>query len=340
MCGVGQGGGSALAAEVSRRAVLVGALAAGAGATLAGLAAPRGARAQVAPDPVLDGVIDFHVHSDPERSDFFARSIDDFEAARTMGDAGARAIVLKNHYLVTSDRAWLARKVVPGIQVFGGVALNKPVGGLNQFAILTMARMKGGYGRVVWFPTFDAENHLRRFPRDDTPVRTVDEGGELLPEARECLKVIADENLVLCSGHLSAAETLTLFREAQALGVTRMLATHALMDPARFTIPQMQEVASLGGLMEHAFVGTIIGPTSLVPGLRGWANIPLPAYVEAIKQVGAQHFVLSTDLGQAENPIHHVGYKLFVLELIQAGVAREEIDAMARQNPARLLGLD
>jgi hypothetical protein len=277
--------------------------------------------AQVAADPVLSGVIDFHVHSDPERTDFFARSLNDFEVSRKFAEVGARAIVLKNHYLITSDRAWLARQVVPNIELFGGVALNLPVGGLNPSA-------------------FDSESHLKRFPRQGaTAVPVVDAGGELLPAALDCLKVIADENLVLCSGHLSVAETLALFRAARDVGVTQMLVTHALTDPARFTIPQMQEVASLGGLMENVYVGTLQGSNSLVPGLRGWTNIPIPTYVDAIRQVGAQNFVLSTDLGQAENPIHPMGYKVFIMELMDAGITADEIDLMARKNPARLLGL-
>src|ERR671936_2662376 len=91
---------------------------------------------------------------------------------------GRCALVLKNHYLITSDRAFLAREVVPGIEIFGGVALNQPVGGLNPSAIVTMARMKGGYGRVVWFPTFDGETHLKRFPRAGaTAVPVVDADG-------------------------------------------------------------------------------------------------------------------------------------------------------------------
>jgi Family of unknown function (DUF6282) len=267
--------------------------------------------------------------------------LNDFEVSRKFAGVGARALVLKNHYLITSDRAWLAREIVPGIEVFGGVALNQPVGGLNPSAIVTMARMKGGYGKVVWFPTFDGENHLKRFPRAGaTSVPVVDANGELLPAARECLQVIADQNLVLCSGHLSVSETLTLFRAARDLGVTKMLVTHALTDPARFSISQMQEVASLDGLMEHMYAGVLEGPNSLVPGLREWTNIPISAYVDAIRQVGAQHFVLSTDLGQAENPIHPMGYKVFIMELTQAGITPEEIDLMARKNPAQLLGLD
>ena len=328
MCGRQHGHG-ALEAEVSRRAVLVGALAAGAGAALTGFAEPRTALAQVERDPLLDGVVDLHVHSGP---DVDPRSLDDGEVASKYAEAGARAILLKNHYLSTSERAYLARGAAPGIEVFGGVALNKAAGGLNPSAILAMARMKGGYGKVVWFPTRDSENHLRVTPRDDTPVRVVDEGGELLPEARACLQVIAGENLALFSGHIAPSEVLTLFREARAMGVSKMMVTHALAPWPNLTLEHMQEVAALGGLIEHVELFTLATAPS-------GGTVPVSSYAEAIKAVGAQHFVLSTDLGQPENPIHPAGYKLLVMELMQAGVTGEEIDVMTRQNPARLLDL-
>ena len=184
-----------------RRAALVGAVAVGAGA-LAATLATNPVLAQVGRDPVLDGVVDLHVHSDP---DVDPRSLDDVQVATKYAEAGARAILLKNTYVATSDRAYIARTAVPDIEVFGGIVLNKQVGGMNAAAIQAMAQMKGRYGKAVWLPTRDAQQQLDRFPRTDTPVAVVDAGGELLPAARECLSVIAGENLALFTGHVSAA---------------------------------------------------------------------------------------------------------------------------------------
>lgn len=324
-----------LKAEISRRAVLVGALAAGAGAALAGVgSSARPVLAQ--PDPVLDGVIDLHVHADP---DVDARSIDDAGAAAAYAQAGARGVLLKNHYLVTADRAYIARNVSPGIEVFGGITLNKQVGGMNAAAVQMMARIKGRYGKVVWMPTRDSENNLQRFPRNDAAVRVVDEAGALLPETREVLKVIAGENLAVFTGHLSPAEALAVFREAQAMGVTKMMATHALADPNRFTVDQMKEAASLGALIEHVYLASLAGPTALSPGQRDFVNVPISQFADSIRAGGAENSVLSTDLGQAENVIHPIGFKTFIMELMQAGITQQEIDLMARVNPARMLDL-
>ena len=320
-----------LEAEISRRAVLVGALAAGAGAALAGLAQPQGVAARVAPqiDPMLDGAIDLHVHSAP---DVDARVADDPAVAAAYAEAGARAILLKNHYLVTSDRAYLARQAAPTLEVFGGIVLNKQVGGLNPAAIRAMSQILGQYGKVVWFPTRDAENHLRVDPRDDTPVKVVDDGGNLLPEARECLNVIAGAGLALFSGHICPAEVLTVFREAATMGVTKLLVTHAMSPWPNMTIDQMQEVVALGGLLELAALFTL--STAPLGATRAPAE-----YAAAIKAVGAQHFVLSSDLGQAVNPIHPLGFKTFLMEMLQAGITMDEIVLMTRTNPARLLDL-
>src|ERR1022692_1704964 len=83
----------------------------------------------------LNGVIDIHVHSDP---DSMPRSIDAIDAAKLAHARGERALVLKNHYESTASLAYIVRKVVPGIELFGGIALNRTVGGVNPAAVERM----------------------------------------------------------------------------------------------------------------------------------------------------------------------------------------------------------
>jgi hypothetical protein len=106
----------------------------------------------------LEGVVDIHVHCDP---DSVPRSIDALDITKLAKDRGLRGLVLKNHYEPTVSLAYLVRKQVPGIEVFGGIALNRTVGGINPAAVERMTQVKGGWGRVVWMPTFDAENQVR-----------------------------------------------------------------------------------------------------------------------------------------------------------------------------------
>src|SRR6266481_3715439 len=83
----------------------------------------------------LNGVIDIHVHSDP---DSVPRSIDAIDLARLAKSWGMRALVLKNHYESTASLAYVVRKEVPGIEIFGGIDLNRTVGGVNPAAVERM----------------------------------------------------------------------------------------------------------------------------------------------------------------------------------------------------------
>src|SRR5215831_15344636 len=169
------------------RAAVAARAAAGAHAGVQGYSPPPPA---VSP---IRGLIDFHTHAAP---DVFGRAVDDDELAGLAAARAMEAVVFKNHVALTADRAWLARKHVPGVKVFGGIVLNRAVGGLNRDAVEWMWRMQGGHGRVVWFPTFDADNHVRRAGTAPSGIRVIDERGAVLPEARAVLKVCAAQCLV------------------------------------------------------------------------------------------------------------------------------------------------
>ena len=102
----------------------------------------------------LDGVIDIHVHAAPDST---PRSIDAIDLARLAQSRGMRAIVLKNHFAPTASDAYLVHKVVPGIQVFGGIDLNLSVGGMNPAAVEKMALTTDHLGRFVWMATTDTQ---------------------------------------------------------------------------------------------------------------------------------------------------------------------------------------
>lgn len=110
----------------------------------------------VAPE-LLQGTIDLHCHTAP---DVVPRSVSDLELARLAKAAQMRGMVIKNHFTHTADRARIAMEAVSGIEVFGGIALNHAVGGINPQAVHRMAQIEGRRGRFVWLPTVDAENSI------------------------------------------------------------------------------------------------------------------------------------------------------------------------------------
>ena len=273
----------------------------------------------------LAGAIDVHVHSYPDDRPRSIHAIDVAKLARTRG---MRAIVLKNHYESTAGTAYLVRQVIPDIEVFGGVALNLTVGGINAAAVDHMARVSGGWGRIVWMPTFDAENQVR-FSKENRPSVSVSRNGELLPEVKTVIGLIAKHNLVLATGHSTPAEGLMLLREARQQGVRQMIVTHAIQAPVLMSVPQMKEAASLGAFIE--FVGG-------APEGQG-AAARLDGIAEAIRQVGAASSILSSDLGQMGNPLPPDGFATFIEALRKRGFSDSDLTTMSKQNPARLLGL-
>ena len=101
--------------------------------------------------------MDVHVHSEP---DLFPRIADDVGVARHAASLGLRALSLKCHSERTTSRAYLTMQLVPGIQIVGGIVLNRAVGGINPAAVESALQLGAKH---VWMPTVDAANHARTF---------------------------------------------------------------------------------------------------------------------------------------------------------------------------------
>jgi hypothetical protein len=107
--------------------------------------------------------------------------------------------------------------------------------------------------------------------------------------------------------------------------------------------------ASLGALtsphaasayLELIYLSALIGPQAHMAWLRESKGVSMHEMAEAVKAVGAQHCILSTDLGQTGNPIHPDGYILLVAGLKAEGISQEEIELMLKRHPGKLLGLE
>ena len=122
--------------------------------------------------------MDLHVHCAPDDR---PRSVDALEIARIAERYGMRALLFKRHNIPTASLAYLVHQEVPGILVYGGIALNASVGGINPVAVETMARTTGGLGRVVWMPTYDSEHYTRTYQPNPHFVPVSRDGG-LLPQ--------------------------------------------------------------------------------------------------------------------------------------------------------------
>jgi hypothetical protein len=282
------------------------------------------------------GVIDMHVHPAP---DVFGRALTDIEMVTVARRKGLRGIVLKNHVVTTADRAALAMDQVPGIEVWGGIVLNNSVGGINPHAVEWMHRMSGGRGKVVWLPTFDADKHVKTLVDKNKSGLVVAPNGQVTPQMEEILKIIARENLVLATGHVHAEEVVAVTRRARELGVKSILVTHGLTNIPGLSMAQAKEVASLGGMIEICYLQFMTGPDAQYAWMKHWNQVGTAQVLMAISEVGADHLVLSTDLGQQGMMTPPDGIENAVAALRTAGVTQADIDKMMKRNPARLLGL-
>lgn len=280
-----------------------------------------------AQDKPLAGAIDIHMHAGP---DSVPRALDAIDLAKLAKSEGMRAIVLKNHYVPTAGDAYFTRKAVPGIEVFGGIDLNLTVGGMNPAAVENMAHMTGHYGRIVWMTSFDSQAQVRSENGSTRLFVAVSRNGELLPEVKKVIAVIAKYNLVLETGHNTPDEILMMIREGKRAGVKHIVVTHAMIAPIHMKIAQMKEAAAMGAYLEFVYNG-LIGP---------YKEFSFDDYAKAIRAIGPEHSILASDMGQVVNPVHTEALKQYYAGLLKAGIKQSEIDQMARTNPAAVLDLN
>jgi hypothetical protein len=289
-------------------------------------------------DGLLDGAVDLHVHPSPSP---FPRRIDIVEAARLAAAAGMRAIVVKSHHHSTAmDVAALAPYGVEqsGVQVFGGIALNTQVGGINPHAVNLCLAMGG---KIVWFPTIASPAHLAHshnlnFPKlaiplmDEVPIDVWGEDGALKPEVHAILRMIAEADAILASGHMPVRSILAVFEAARDAGVRRMLVNHPNYV-IEATHEEARKMAALGAMIEHSLCMYDEDST--------FYHWQIEVLVDWIRAVGPERSLLGSDLGQKNNPLPEQSYYKICSRLRDAGWTMPELRALVADNPAHLLGL-
>jgi hypothetical protein len=290
---------------------------------------------------VVAGAYDLHVHVAP---DIIERRISDLELATRFREHSLAGFVLKSHYTMTAERAAVVRSIT-SCDVHGAITLNWSVGGINPLAVEVCARAGG---RVVWMPTIDAVvrstasccgpppgrppawlDHSQLLSErgvTNPPIAVVGEDGRLTADVRLVLEVVAQHGMVLCTGHLDRDDVLTLVRGAREQGVAAIVVTHPDTPAQRLTPDVQLHLAQQGCLLERCF-GT---PYS---GRIGW-----DALMANIRAAGAASSVISSDLGQVQNPPVEDGLALMADRLLAGGFSEQEARRMCVTNSRRLLG--
>ena len=289
---------------------------------------------------VLKGAYDLHVHTAPDVMD---RSIDDIDLAKLMKSKGMGEFVIKSHHSTSYGRATLVRKMVPGVNVFGGIALNNPMGGLNPQAVDTAGRMGA---KIIWMPTVDADNEKGKFLDTSNkklpywaniqrelynkgmlrdPISVKDENGKIKNEVDEIIELIVDYNMILATGHLSPKDSIDVIKRAHDKGLKKIIVTHPEFPTTMFTMEQQKDLLKYDVYFERCY-------TTPATGKVEWDYV-----LNEVKTTGAKNNILSTDLGQPAALLPPDGYKKFVEFFVENGMSADEIIQMTSKNQEKLL---
>ena len=194
----------------------------------------------------LEGAIDLHLHAGP---DVRERKLTYLEAAFQARDAGIKAILIKSHSTITADIASLIQPLVKDILVFGGIALNYPVGGLNPVAVETALKLGA---KQIWMPTLDASNQYR-YDKKRGGITILSSKGRLKREVIETLEILSGKDVILSTGHLSQKESTQLIKEAQKKGIKKILVTHPDHFYIQMPSKMQRDLAAKGVFFDRCF---------------------------------------------------------------------------------------
>ena len=125
---------------------------------------------------------------------------------------------------------------------------------------------------------------------------------------------------------VTAAIYAVLSRLARAVidGIGRIIVTHPLLKEVGMSVEMQKEAAEMGALLEYPF-------NAILPSNPVWGggSSSLEEYVKAIRAVGPEHCVLSSDLGQPMNPVHTDGLIAFFEQLKGKGFTPAEMTGIA-----------
>ena len=165
----------------------------------------------------------------------------------------------------------------------------------------------------------------------EVPVVYVDEDGVMDPAAVEVLKLIAEKDVVLGTGHATAWEVDHLVEKAVELGVKRILVNHPQFHIGA-TYEQMTKWAEMGAFIE-------LNVCVFTSGSK-LGSLDDQVIADMLKAVPLERMILDSDLGQRGNgsPVEGM-YRFIRLLMDKFGLSEADIDLIAKKNPAALLGV-
>jgi len=285
---------------------------------------------------LLVGAIDLHCHSGPAA---MPRILGHTEAFRMAEEAGFKALLYKDHYYVGMPHCAVLKDIYPDskVELFSGVALNNASGGINPHAVDHSIKLGG---KIVWFPTFAAKNHIeayasKSFPKTakpmlpPIPLTVLDANGKLIDEAKQICDLIAEGDVILAGGHLNVPELFALFEEARKRGVKKLMVNHPSYIVG-CSDDDIRGLVELGAYMEHSIC-------MFIPGRA--KQHETADLIHMMEVAGVDRTILGSDLGLTQAPKPVDGYRMIVSDLLDHQVSKDDIRKITSTNASILLNL-
>ena len=291
-------------------------------------------------DELMQGAIDIHAHGG---SDPFDRLLPEDEVCKDYTKAGMAAVVFKTWYTPSASRNMLINRMmedwasqqaepVKPVKVFGGITLNKTVGGLNPVAVEKCLGFPGM--KYVWRPMVDSYHHQRVVYDNwapDAGIQLLGGNRKVKGELKEIMRICADNDLVFASGHYPYEDSIIVMEEAKKLGVKHCERIHPTHIHSKHTIKQMKEYCDMDVMIMLNALGMECFPIHETG----------PIYAaQMIEELGTDHLVFGTDYGQIHNPRHVVGVRWAIQLLLAYGVSKAAIRKIFAINTAKHLDIE
>ncbi len=215
----------------------------------------------------------------------------------------------------------------------------------------TVSSMIDGGVRAIWLPVF---NHAITLSTVGTYRHTIEgsnangwhgplpwdkavtlghynlnNNGELKTEVKEIVRICADRNVALFFGHATHKEIYKLAEEVDKVGLKRAVIDHPYSPFLNVSPQMMKELSPVGILFNFTW-------DELSPLL----GVDPQIMYNTIREVGPEHFTLSSDAGEPLFPDSVEAMRLVRGYMEAFGLNKDELYTVCTRNPAKVVGLE
>jgi len=187
-------------------------------------------------------------------------------------------------------------------------------------------------GRGVWFdPKRGYDDPVAPLPWEEakkTGIYILDEHGRLVPAIRDTVRLCADHGVALSLGHLSPQEMDAMAEEMTAIGFRRAFIDHPFSEVFELDVARMKRWAEAG--VRFALTWDELSPL---------LGVDAQDMVAAIRAVGPEHFMLSSDAGIPVLPPTVEAYRLLAATLRAYGMTEREMRQLMSESAAEIVSV-